>query len=107
MRKVAAQSYNQENSECKDGFNGTLPQLDHRIEDENTDTDPDTRESVLDKRKIGKSSNQPGQYSNDNQRRKNNAKVATMPPGIPFRLWPIKVAVFTAIIPGVHWPMAK
>jgi len=34
-------------------------------------------------------------------------RVATMPPMMPRRFWPINVAVFTAMTPGVHWPMAK
>ena len=34
-------------------------------------------------------------------------KVAAIPPAIPARFRPIKVAVFTAIIPGVHCPTAK
>ena len=33
-------------------------------------------------------------------------RVARIPPGIPAIFWPTKVAVFTAIMPGVHWPMA-
>ena len=33
--------------------------------------------------------------------------VATMPPRIPCCFCPTKVAVFTAMMPGVHWPMAK
>lgn len=33
--------------------------------------------------------------------------VAVMPPATPRSFWPIKVAVFTAMMPGVHWPMAK
>lgn len=33
--------------------------------------------------------------------------VATMPPAMPALFWPMKVAVFTAMTPGVHWPMAK
>ncbi len=33
-------------------------------------------------------------------------RVARMPPPRPAVLYPTKVAVFTAIIPGVHWPMA-
>ena len=32
--------------------------------------------------------------------------VATMPPTTPRRFWPTKVAVLTAMMPGVHWPMA-
>ena len=32
--------------------------------------------------------------------------VATMPPGMPLNFWPMNVAVFTAMMPGVHWPMA-
>ena len=32
--------------------------------------------------------------------------VAIMPPIIPFSLYPIKVAVLTAITPGVHCPTA-
>ena len=34
-------------------------------------------------------------------------KVATMPPATPASFCPTKVAVFTAMTPGVHWPMAK
>ena len=34
-------------------------------------------------------------------------KVAIAAPRDPFSLQPIKVAVFTAMMPGVHWPMAK
>ena len=34
-------------------------------------------------------------------------RVATIPPMVPFRLTPMKVAVLTAITPGVHCPMAK
>ena len=34
-------------------------------------------------------------------------KVAKMPPRLPFSLYPTKVAVFTAITPGVHCPTAK
>ena len=33
--------------------------------------------------------------------------VATMPPIAPPYFCPMKVAVFTAMMPGVHWPMAK
>ena len=33
--------------------------------------------------------------------------VAAMPPRIPACFCPTKVAVFTAMMPGVHWPMAK
>ena len=33
--------------------------------------------------------------------------VATMPPRMPACFWPTKVAVLTAMMPGVHWPMAK
>ena len=33
--------------------------------------------------------------------------VATMPPQTPLRFWPMNVAVLTAMMPGVHWPMAK
>ena len=32
--------------------------------------------------------------------------VATTPPAAPPYFWPIKVAVLTAMMPGVHWPMA-
>ena len=32
--------------------------------------------------------------------------VANMPPRMPACFWPTKVAVFTAITPGVHWPIA-
>ena len=38
---------------------------------------------------------------------KTSPRVATTPPALPFRLWPTKVAVLTAMMPGVHWPMAK
>ena len=34
-------------------------------------------------------------------------RVATTPPTTPRYFRPMKVAVFTAITPGVHWPMAK
>lgn len=34
-------------------------------------------------------------------------KVAARPPEKPFCLYPTKVATLTAIMPGVHWPMAK
>ncbi len=34
-------------------------------------------------------------------------RVAMTPPSTPFRLEPKKVAVLTAMTPGVHWPMAK
>ena len=34
-------------------------------------------------------------------------RVATTPPETPRYLCPTKVAVFTAMTPGVHWPMAK
>ena len=34
-------------------------------------------------------------------------RVASTPPGIPLYLYPMKVAVLTAIMPGVHWPTAK
>ena len=34
-------------------------------------------------------------------------RVATTPPETPRYLCPTKVAVFTAMMPGVHWPMAK
>ncbi len=34
-------------------------------------------------------------------------RVAMTPPGVPFSLEPTKVAVLTAMTPGVHWPMAK
>ena len=34
-------------------------------------------------------------------------KVAIAAPRDPFSLQPMKVAVFTAMTPGVHWPMAK
>ena len=33
--------------------------------------------------------------------------VAPMPPNMPFCFWPTKVAVLTAMMPGVHWPIAK
>ena len=33
-------------------------------------------------------------------------KVANIAPITPFSLYPTKVAVFTAIIPGVAWPTA-
>ena len=33
-------------------------------------------------------------------------KVAITPPIKPAILYPIKVATFTAITPGVHWPIA-
>ena len=33
--------------------------------------------------------------------------VATMPPSTPRCFCPTKVAVLTAMMPGVHWPMAK
>ena len=33
-------------------------------------------------------------------------RVATTP-AAPFRLCPTNVAVLTAMMPGVHWPMAK
>ena len=33
-------------------------------------------------------------------------QVATIPPKIPCKLYPMKVATFTAIIPGVICPMA-
>jgi hypothetical protein len=33
-------------------------------------------------------------------------KVANIPPGIPPTLLPTNVAVFTAITPGVHCPIA-
>ena len=32
--------------------------------------------------------------------------VATTPPGSPARFRPTKVDRFTAMMPGVHWPMA-
>ena len=34
-------------------------------------------------------------------------RVATTPPILPSTLRPAKVAVFTAMTPGVHWPMAN
>ena len=34
-------------------------------------------------------------------------RVANTPPAAPFCFCPTKVAVFTAMTPGVHWPMAK
>ena len=34
-------------------------------------------------------------------------RVARTPPKMPRYLCPMKVAVFTAMMPGVHWPMAK
>ncbi len=33
--------------------------------------------------------------------------VAAIPPKTPFLLYPINVAVFTAMTPGVHCPIAK
>ena len=33
-------------------------------------------------------------------------RVATIPPMEPASPCPTKVAVFTAIMPGVHWPIA-
>ena len=33
-------------------------------------------------------------------------RVATMPPAMPLYFWPMNVAVLTAMIPGVHCPMA-
>ena len=33
-------------------------------------------------------------------------RVAAMPPGTPFYFAPTKVAVLTAMMPGVHWPTA-
>ena len=33
-------------------------------------------------------------------------RVAMIPPVTPFRFMPMKVAVFTAMTPGVHWPTA-
>ena len=33
-------------------------------------------------------------------------RVAKMPPMMPRRFCPTKVAVLTAMTPGVHWPMA-
>ena len=38
---------------------------------------------------------------------KTTPSVAQMPPQMPLYLWPMKVAVLTAMTPGVHWPMAK
>ena len=32
--------------------------------------------------------------------------VVRNPPKTPLRLQPMNVAVFTAMTPGVHWPMA-
>ena len=33
-------------------------------------------------------------------------REATMAPGRPASLWPMKVETLTAMTPGVHWPMA-
>ena len=33
-------------------------------------------------------------------------RVVRMPPRMPRYFLPMKVAVFTAMTPGVHWPMA-
>ena len=37
---------------------------------------------------------------------KTSPRVATTPPAMPAWLRPTKVAVFTAMMPGVHWPTA-
>ena len=34
-------------------------------------------------------------------------RVAMVPPRLPRYFCPMKVAVLTAMTPGVHWPMAK
>jgi len=37
---------------------------------------------------------------------KTTPSVARIPPNMPASVYPTKVAVFTAMMPGVHWPTA-
>ena len=76
------------------------------VENQHTDADPDPGEGIfdeLDLREIGKKS---GNHRDNHQGREDHAKCCDEAAGIPFRFMPMKVAVLTAMTPGVHCPTA-
>lgn len=83
-----------------------FPELYHRIEDQDTDADTDAGEGVLDDSQIRKVLDEGGNDRNDDQGREYHAQGGDDASGDTAVLWPTKVAVFTAMIPGVHCPMA-
>ena len=78
-----------------------FPEFDHRVEDQDTDADTDTRKGVLYDREMRKVLDK-CRDDRDNDQDGTTPRVATIPPMEPASPCPTKVAVFTAIMPGVH-----
>ena len=56
--------------------------------------------------KVRKVGDQPRQDGDNDQGREHHPQGGHNAPGDPLYFWPMNVAVFTAMMPGVHCPMA-
>ena len=77
--------------------------VDHRVEDQDTDADTDTRKGVLYDREMRKVLDKCRDDRDNDQGREYNAQSRDDTANGAGKSCPTKVAVFTAIMPGVHW----
>ena len=84
-----------------------FPETQDCLQNQDTDTDTDSGKGVLNQRFMGKIREKHGNDQNDDDRSGQEAGGCGQcaPNAMPFS--PIKVETLSAIIPGVHWPIAK